>query len=84
MFQTQAITPPRINKIFLSLGLLTSMLVTSVASAEVFDVTRYVKIDHQTHSGYMYDENFVMLPENPFVPGASIDVATPITPFRQV
>lgn len=43
-----------------------------VSDAKVFTVTRYIEINHEMHSAYMYDENFQRLPDNPRIPNTSI------------
>lgn len=42
--------------------------------ADVFSMTRYVRVDHMNHTAYAYDENFKRLPDNPFIPGSSVQV----------
>jgi len=56
-----------------NITLASTLFISAVVSADIFSVTRYVKIDTETKSAYMFDENFNMLPENPFVPQASIE-----------
>lgn len=44
------------------------------ARAEIIEKTRYVSVNHQQHTAYIYDEMFNRLPDNPYVPGTSIEM----------
>ncbi|MFV2058944.1 MAG: hypothetical protein ACC707_20990 [Thiohalomonadales bacterium] len=50
------------------------LLFVSAANAAPYSVTRYVKIDHQDRSAYVYDDDFTVLTANPYVPKTSIEV----------
>lgn len=56
-----------------SLLALAIIATTMPSEANVYAVTRYVAIDHETHTAYTYNENFQKLADNPRIPGASIE-----------
>lgn len=54
--------------------ILVAGFITVSVNAAPYSITRYIKIDPQEQSAYVYDDSFIALPENPYVPNSSIDV----------
>ena len=54
-------------------GMLSLVGLVSVSQADVFSRTRYVEIEHHTHSAYVYNEAFQRLPDHPNLPGSSLE-----------
>lgn len=48
-------------------------LVPLQTQAEPYTTTRYVRIDHKAHTAYLYDEQFVRLPDAPDKHGTSVE-----------
>jgi len=46
---------------------------TTLATATPFSTTRYVKMDTLNNTGYIYDEEFIRLPDDPQIPGTSAE-----------
>ena len=54
-------------------GVLCLVGLVSGSQAGVFSRTRYVGIEHHSHSVYLYDEAFQKLPDHPEIPGRSLE-----------
>lgn len=67
-----------LNSIFpitLRCFVLTGLCLWSInARAEIIESIRYVSVNHQQHTAYIYDEKFNRLTDNPYVPGTSIEM----------